>query len=95
MNLTDLLHQLNNNYLLALAVGTFLLIWAIKQTGFLPAELLPLASMVTGGLLGMFIGVIFQQPLFLTCYDGMIAGLVASGGHDLAKSLIQPKEESQ
>lgn len=95
MSLMEILQALNRNYLTALAVGVVLIIAAIKETGRIEKRLLPLVAMAIGVVLGVGTGLIFEESLPLAAYDGLIAGILAAGGYDTAKTLVHMGKERE
>ena len=71
-----------------IAVVTYLVVWAIKQTP-LNNKYLPIMAFAIGALIGIFIGVANGDIKWAAgLVDGVIAGAVSVGGNGLGKSVM-------
>lgn len=87
------LTEVNNSYLVALAVLIGLVVEGIKTGEWVESQLLPLVASVIGLVLGVVIALIYQEAMVLTCLNGVIAGLMAAGGFDVLKAVWQLPEQ--
>lgn len=87
------LTEVNNSYLVALAVLIGLVVEGIKLGEWIDRKWLPLVASVIGLVLGIVIALIYQETIILTCLNGVIAGLMAAGGFDVMKAVWQLPEE--
>lgn len=91
MTIVDWLTKANSSYLVALAVTVYLIVEGVKVNG-VPAKWLPLVASLVGVIMGLIIGLIYQESLIMTCLDGFIAGLLAAGSYDWLKTVWQLPE---
>ncbi|MBP1040093.1 hypothetical protein I6N95_03605 [Vagococcus sp. BWB3-3] len=87
------LTEVNNSYLVALAVLIALVVEGVKLGEWIDRKWLPLVASVIGLVLGLVIALIYQEAIILTCLNGVIAGLMAAGGFDVMKAVWQVPEE--
>ena len=84
----ELLQFINGTTIAAIAVVTYLVVWAIKQTP-LNNKYLPIMALAIGALIGIFIGVANGDIKWAAgLVDGVIAGAVSVGGNELVKSVM-------
>lgn len=86
MIIGDLLTMINGSYLIALAVFVGLVVEVIKQQ-WVATKYLALVASGVGFTLGIIIGVIYQESLVMTSFNGLLVGLLAAGGFDVLKEL--------
>ena len=83
----ELIQFINSTTIAAIAVVTFVVVWAIKQTKFNNRHL-PMLAIGIGAVIGVFIGVANGDIKWVAgLVDGVIAGAVSVGGNELAKSI--------
>ncbi|MFB9770084.1 holin [Lactiplantibacillus modestisalitolerans] len=83
----ELIQFINGTTIAAIAVVTFVVVWAIKQTK-VNNRYLPMLAIGIGAVIGVFIGVANGDIKWVAgLVDGVIAGAVSVGGNELAKSL--------
>lgn len=87
MTIGDFLAMINGSYLVALAVLVGLVVEAIKQLEWVATKYLSLVASVVGYVLGIIIGLIYQESLVMTSFNGLLVGLLAVGGFDALKAL--------
>lgn len=87
MMIIELLTNVNNSYLVALAALVYLIIEGLKASESVSVKLMPLVAAVIGWGIGLAIAVIYQESLVLTSLNGVIAGLLAAGSFDFMKAL--------
>lgn len=78
---------INNNILIAIAVLTYMLVWAVKKYG-VKKHYLPLTSIGIGAVAGLATAFVFKSDIYLGIYDGVISGLIAVGGRENINALI-------
>lgn len=93
MTIGEFLVTINASYLMALAVLVALVVEAIKQTDWVPKVYLSLVASGIGFLSGIVIGLLYQEPLAITSFNGLLVGLLAAGGFDALKALWRLPEE--
>ncbi|CAM3204313.1 holin [Lactiplantibacillus plajomi] len=84
----QLIQLVNSGTIVLIALGTFAIVWGIKQTP-LNNKYLPVAAILIGALIGavfsLFAGDV--QPT-VGLVDGVVAGAVSVGGNEFIKSLL-------
>lgn len=78
----------NGNWLMLLGLGVFLSVFVLKQNKILAGKALTAASVVIGVVLGLFVTWMTGNDVLVGAYDGLLAGLIASGGYDLVKAVV-------
>lgn len=82
-----LIQFINGTTIAAIAVVTYLVVWAIKQSK-LSNQYLPIVAILIGAVIGIFIGIANGDIKWVAgLVDGVIAGAVSVGGNELAKSI--------
>lgn len=90
----ELIQFINGTTIAAIAVVTYLVVWAIKQTKF-NNKYLPIIAITIGAVIGIFIGVANGDIKWIAgLVDGVIAGAVSVGGNELGKSVMAVFEGS-
>ncbi|WP_314068296.1 hypothetical protein [uncultured Vagococcus sp.] len=93
MTIVECLTQVNSSYIVALAVAVCLMIEAIKASNVFSAIYLPLVASLVGTVMGIIIGLLYQESLLMTGFNGFVAGLLASGSFDWLRAVWHlPKE---
>lgn len=83
----ELIQFINGTTIAAIAVVTYLVVWAIKQSK-LSNQYLPIVAILIGAVIGIFIGIANGDIKWVAgLVDGVIAGAVSVGGNELAKSI--------
>lgn len=83
----ELIQFINGTTIAAIAVVTYLVVWAIKQSK-LSNQYLPIVAISIGAVIGIFIGIANGDIKWVAgLVDGVIAGAVSVGGNELAKSI--------
>ncbi|MBO2722296.1 holin [Lactiplantibacillus plantarum] len=83
----ELIQFINGTTITAIAVVTYLVVWAIKQSK-LSNQYLPIVAISIGAVIGIFIGIANGDIKWVAgLVDGVIAGAVSVGGNELAKSI--------
>ncbi|AUS70763.1 holin [Lactiplantibacillus plantarum] len=83
----ELIQFINGTTIAAIAVVTYLVVWAIKQSK-LSNQYLPIVAILIGAVIGIFIGIASGDIKWVAgLVDGVIAGAVSVGGNELAKSI--------
>lgn len=83
----ELIQFINGTTIAAIAVVTYLVVWAIKQSK-LSNQYLPIVAILIGAVIGIFIGIANGDIKWVAgLIDGVIAGAVSVGGNELAKSI--------
>lgn len=80
--------NLHNNYILMIGAGVFLVTYLFKNIEKIDNKILPIISIGSGILIGIFATVVTNNPVAIGIYDGFLAGLIASGGKDLLKIVV-------
>lgn len=84
----ELIQYINGTTIAAIAVVTYLVVWAIKQSK-LSNKYLPIVAIVIGAAIGIFIGIANGDIKWVAgLVDGVIAGAVSVGGNELGKSVM-------
>ncbi|MDI5785607.1 lysis protein [Lactiplantibacillus plantarum] len=83
----ELIQFINGTTIAAIAVVTYLVVWAIKQSK-LSNQYLPIVAILIGAVIGISIGIANGDIKWVAgLVDGVIAGAVSVGGNELAKSI--------
>ncbi|WP_436679337.1 phage holin family protein [Lactiplantibacillus plantarum] len=83
----EVIQFINGTTIAAIAVVTYLVVWAIKPTQ-VSNKYLPIIARGVGSVIGIFIGSANGDIKWVAgLVDGVIAGAVSVGGNELAKSL--------
>lgn len=83
----EFIQFINGTTIAAIAVVTYLVVWAIKQSK-LSNQHLPIVAILIGAVIGIFIGIANGDIKWVAgLIDGVIAGAVSVGGNELAKSI--------
>ncbi|WP_426665240.1 holin [Lactiplantibacillus plantarum] len=83
----ELIQFINGTTIAAIAVVTYLVVWAIKQSK-LSNQYLPIVAILIGAVIGAVIGIANGDIKWVAgLVDGVIAGAVSVGGNELAKSI--------
>ncbi|ALV14330.1 MULTISPECIES: phage holin family protein [Lactiplantibacillus] len=83
----ELIQFINGTTIAAIAVVTYLVVWAIKQTQF-SNKYLPIIALGVGAVIGIFIGIANGDIKWVAgLVDGVIAGAVSVGGNELVKAI--------
>lgn len=91
--IVEWLTEVNNSYLVALAVLIGLIVEGIKLSEQVTAKLMPLVASIIGLVFGVVIALIYQESIVQTCLNGVIAGLMAAGGFDVMKAVWRLPEQ--
>lgn len=87
MALVSLLEAVNGSYLLGLALLVGLVVEGIKLSQCVKPTVLPLVAGMVGIILGSGISWLYQEALWQTCFNGLLAGLLAAGGFDIGQAV--------
>lgn len=86
--MTSFIQLVNGGTIAAIAIVTFLIVWAIKYTKF-NNQFLPIAAELIGAVVGIFIAWAMADTTWIVgMVDGFVAGAVSVGGNELIKSVI-------
>lgn len=79
---------LSSGTIVLIAVVTYIVVWAIKQTK-INNQFLPIVAIVIGAVIGAIISVAMADTnIVIGLIDGVIAGAVSVGGNELVKSIM-------
>lgn len=86
--MTSFIQLVNGTTIAAIAIVTFLIVWALKGTKF-NNQYLPIAAELIGAVIGVFIATAMADTTWIVgMVDGLVAGAVSVGGNELVKSIM-------
>lgn len=82
------LKLLTSGTIVLIALVTYIIVWAIKQTQF-SNKYLPIVAIIIGAVIGIFIALTMADTSWIMgLITGVVSGAVSVGGNELVKSIL-------